>query len=71
MTELPTVPADLHERTRAVDITRSCIVQAPAGSGKTELLVQRILSLLAVAEKPELCRTPGTEPQSMLHGGRP
>jgi ATP-dependent helicase/nuclease subunit A len=47
------MPADWQERQRAVDITRSCIVQAPAGSGKTELLVQRILALLAVAETPE------------------
>jgi ATP-dependent exoDNAse (exonuclease V) beta subunit len=46
-------PADWQERQAAVDITRSCIVQAPAGSGKTELLVQRLLSLLSVAEAPE------------------
>ena len=46
-------PHDWPERQKAVDITRSCIVQAPAGSGKTELLVQRILALLAVAECPE------------------
>ena len=46
-------PADWRERQRAVDISRSCIVQAPAGSGKTELLVQRILALLAVADEPE------------------
>ena len=47
------LPADGHERQKALDITRSCIVQAPAGSGKTELLVQRILSLLATADSPE------------------
>jgi ATP-dependent exoDNAse (exonuclease V) beta subunit len=46
-------PADWQERQTAVDITRSCIVQAPAGSGKTELLVQRLLTLLSVAETPE------------------
>jgi ATP-dependent exoDNAse (exonuclease V) beta subunit len=46
-------PADWKERRKAVDISRSCIVQAPAGSGKTELLVQRILALLGVAETPE------------------
>jgi ATP-dependent helicase/nuclease subunit A len=54
MTELQqNQPADWQERQTAVDITRSCIVQAPAGSGKTELLVQRILALLSVAEVPE------------------
>jgi ATP-dependent exoDNAse (exonuclease V) beta subunit len=54
MTEqLTPQPADWRERQKAVDISRSCIVQAPAGSGKTELLVQRILALLAVAETPE------------------
>lgn len=48
-----TQPPDRLERQRAVDISRSFIVQAPAGSGKTELLVQRILALLAVADTPE------------------
>ena len=43
--------ADLEERQKAIDTTQSFIVQAPAGSGKTELLTQRLLGLLATAER--------------------
>src|SRR5260221_2178707 len=46
-------PADLKERQIALDVRRSFIVQAPAGSGKTELLVRRYLKLLETVEKPE------------------
>lgn len=45
--------ADKNIRARALDITQSFIVQAPAGSGKTELLTQRILKLLAYCHEPE------------------
>jgi ATP-dependent exoDNAse (exonuclease V) beta subunit len=46
-------PSDHDARMRALDPRHSFLVQAPAGSGKTELLTDRILALLATVAKPE------------------
>lgn len=47
------VIADQQQRQSALDVSKSFIVQAPAGSGKTSLLIQRYLALLAYCDLPE------------------
>ncbi len=44
---------DFAQRKAALNPYENCIVQAPAGSGKTELLTQRYLTLLTQIESPE------------------
>ena len=51
LTQKP-VPPDQPQRNRALDPSRSILVQAPAGSGKTDLLTRRFLRLLAEVDEP-------------------
>jgi ATP-dependent helicase/nuclease subunit A len=47
------VPVDQRQRAQTLDTRQSFLVQAPAGSGKTELLIRRLLKLLAEVDEPE------------------
>jgi ATP-dependent helicase/nuclease subunit A len=47
------VPVDQKQRAQTLDTRQSFLVQAPAGSGKTELLIRRLLKLLAEVDEPE------------------
>ena len=45
--------ADMAARAGAIDPSRSILLQAPAGSGKTAVLTQRFLRLLCTVDDPQ------------------
>ncbi|MBI5810801.1 MAG: UvrD-helicase domain-containing protein, partial [Deltaproteobacteria bacterium] len=53
MADTANIAPDIKERTLALGPEGSFIVQSPAGSGKTGLLIQRFLALLPLVERPE------------------
>jgi len=50
---LDAIAADQQAREQASDPRRSILLEAPAGSGKTTVLTERLLRLLAQADQPE------------------
>ena len=53
MTSINSIQQDQLQRQQALQPDESFIVQAPAGSGKTELIIQRFLTLLSHVNNPE------------------
>src|ERR1700746_1139982 len=49
----PEPNGDSGQRAGALDLSKTFIVRAPAGSGKTDLLTRRFLKSLAVVHEPE------------------
>ncbi|HEX8811761.1 MAG TPA: UvrD-helicase domain-containing protein, partial [Terracidiphilus sp.] len=49
---VPNLPPDQAQRERALDPNKNVLVQAPAGSGKTDLLTRRFLRLLSEVDDP-------------------
>ena len=49
----PAFELDQRARREALDVRRSMLLQAPAGSGKTTVLTARFLALLATVDAPE------------------
>jgi ATP-dependent helicase/nuclease subunit A len=46
------LPPDHPERVKALNMEKSVLVKAPAGSGKTDLLTRRFLRLLSMVDEP-------------------
>jgi len=53
MIEPESTAADARAREEATDPTRSIVLQAPAGSGKTTVLTARFMRLLESVDEPE------------------
>ena len=53
MSALEALELDSQARRQALNVQRSLLLQAPAGSGKTTVLTARFLALLTVVDAPE------------------